>query len=384
MIKKYADIVYEYFDPSNSTEFRALMNLNEEQQDRVLANLATKLYDHIVNEITDIDFGDIPTSKGDITRIPNYLDMADCINIIHDICVRFKQPTTATDTLFKAIQNLKDTKEIWRKSFDIKAGLGMNTYNTLALGIVCSVSLLISSAIEFIKNQEGDFEFLINKVGMQKSLDSVLFKSLKEFNDGCADGTFMKAIIIANNSKVNISEAEVVSFDEAAMIDTLVRTAKEFINSHGPDFMKNGFNKAKAFASDIAKGADATMTGAGIVTGIGGLIVIVAVLLPTIRNAVHWFFSSKQKLSDYFAIQASLLEINANNVKYMNSKSSTEREKIAEKQMKWVSRFREISNKLSVNMSKAEKSAKNKLEQESNQKLTMNDVEKPSNVSALF
>lgn len=384
MIKKYADIVYEYFDPSNSTEFRTLMNLNEEQQDRVLANLATKLYDHIVNEITDIDFGDIPTSKGDITRIPNYLDMVDCINIIHDICVRFKQPTTATDTLFKAIQNLKDTKEIWRKSFDIKAGLGMNTYNTLALGIVCSVSLLISSAIEFIKNQEGDFEFLINKVGMQKSLDSVLFKSLKEFNDGCTDGTFMKAIIIANNSKVNISEAEVVSFDEAAMIDTLVRTAKEFINSHGPDFMKNGFNKAKAFASDIAKGKDATMTGAGIVTGIGGLIVIVAVLLPTIRNAVHWFFSSKQKLSDYFAIQASLLEINANNVKYMNSKSSTEREKIAEKQMKWVSRFREISNKLSVNMSKAEKSAKNKLEQESNQKLTMNDVEKPSNVSALF
>lgn len=384
MIKKYADIVYEYFDPSNSTEFCTLMNLNEEQQDRVLANLATKLYDHIVNEITDIDFGDIPTSKGDITRIPNYLDMVDCINIIHDICVRFKQPTTATDTLFKAIQNLKDTKEIWRKSFDIKAGLGMNTYNTLALGIVCSVSLLISSAIEFIKNQEGDFEFLINKVGMQKSLDSVLFKSLKEFNDGCTDGTFMKAIIIANNSKVNISEAEVVSFDEAAMIDTLVRTAKEFINSHGPDFMKNGFNKAKAFASDIAKGKDATMTGAGIVTGIGGLIVIVAVLLPTIRNAVHWFFSSKQKLSDYFAIQASLLEINANNVKYMNSKSSAEKEKIAEKQMKWVSRFREISNKLSVNMSKAEKSAKNKLEQESNQKLTMNDVEKPSNVSALF
>lgn len=384
MIKKYADIVYEYFDPSNSTEFRALMNLNEEQQDRVLANLATKLYDHIVNEITDIDFGDIPTSKGDITRIPNYLDMVDCINIIHDICVRFKQPTIATDTLFKAIQNLKDTKEIWRKSFDIKAGLGINTYNTLALGIVCSVSLLISSAIEFIKNQEGDFEFLINKVGMQKSLDSVLFKSLKEFNDGCADGTFMKAIIIANNSKVNISEAEVVSFDEAAMIDTLVRTAKEFINSHGPDFMKNGFNKAKDFASDIAKGKDATMTGAGIATGIAGLIVIVAVLLPAIRNAVHWFFSSKQKLSDYFAIQASLLEINANNVKYMNSKSSAEREKIAEKQMKWVSRFREISNKLSVNMSKAEKSAKNKLEQESNQKLTMNDVEKPSNVSALF
>lgn len=381
---KYADIIYEYFDPSNSREFCTLMNLNEEQQDRVLANLATKLYDHIVNEITDIDFGDIPSSKGDITRIPNYLDMVDCVNIIHDICVRFKQPTTATDTIFKAIQNLKDTKDVWRKSFDIKAGLGMNTYNTLALGIVCSVSLLISSAIEFIKNQEGDFEFLINKVGMQKSLDSVLFKSLKEFNDGCADGTFMKAIIIANNSKVNISEAEIVSFDEAAMIDTLVRTAKEFINSHGPEFMKNGLKNVKDIVLDAGKGSGYLRAGGAVLAGVGGLVIVVSVLLPAIRNAVHWFFSSKQKLSDYFAIQASLLEINANNVKYNNSKSSAEREKIAEKQMKWVSKFREISNKLSVNMNKAEKSAKNKLEEESKQKLTMADVEKPSNVSALF
>ena len=68
----------------------------------------------------------------------------------------------------------------------------------------------------------------------------------------------------------------------------------------------------------------------------------------------------------------------------MNSKSSAEKEKISKNQMKWVSRFREISNKLSVNMNKAEKTAKNKLEEESNQKLTMSDVEKPSNVSALF
>lgn len=361
----YANIIYEYFDPSNSSEFNKLMSLNEADQDRVMVNLASKLYNHIVNEITDIDFGDIPKSKGDITRIPNYMDMKDCINIIHDICVRFKQPTDATDTITKAIDNLKDSKDVWRKSFELQCGLGMNTYNTLALGIVCSVSLLISTSIEFIKNQDGKFEFMLNKVEMQKSLDSVLFRSLKEFNAGCADGSFMKAIVVANNSKVNISEFDLMTFDESAIVDTIVSTAKKILPDAITSLGKNKFV-------------------VGTLCTVSSLTLLVAIVLPAIRNAVHWFFSSKQKVSDYFAIQAALLEINANNVKYNNSKSEKEKQDIYNRQMKWVSRFKDISNKLTTKMKKAEVSAKNKLDKEAEEKISIKDVETPSNVSALF
>lgn len=366
----YENMIYEYCDINDSMGFVKLMSLNEAEQSRVMANLAGKLYNHIVNEITDVDFGDIPKSKGDITKIPNYLDMVDCINIIHDICIRCKQKTTATDTLFKAIDNLKESKDIWRRSFDLKVSLGMNTYNSLALSIVSATSLLISTSIEFIKDQNsGEFEILLNKVQHQKTMDSVLFTSLKEFNKGYANGEFMQAINIANNSKRNISESELMSFDESAMMDSLLAGARQVLSSVG----------GKGIVGGIAKGAT---TAFGV---IGGIALIVAIVIPAIRNVVHFFYSSKQKLSDYFAIQAVLLEMNANNLKYNNSKSEEERKRIYNAQMKWVEKFKKLSTTLSTKMKKADSESRNKLEEEtSSKKFTYDDVSSGGDVSSLF
>lgn len=366
----YQKMIYEYSDVNDSSSFMKLMSLNEADQSRVMANLAGKLYNHIVNEITDIDFGDIPKSKGDITKIPNYVDMIDCINIIHDVCIRCRQKTTATDTLFKAIDNLKESKDIWRRSFDLKVSLGMNTYNSLALSIVCATSLLISTSIEFIKDQDsGEFEILLDRVQHQKSMDSVLFKSLQEFNKGYANGEFMQAINIANNSKRNITESELMSFDESAMMDSLLAGARHALNSVG----------GKGILGGLAKGASAT------ISVIGGIALIVAIVIPAIRNAVHFFYRSKQKLSDYFAIQAALIEMNANNLKYNTSKSEQERERIYNAQMKWVQRFKKLSTTLSAKMKKADNESKNKLEEEtSSKKYTYDDVSSGGDVSSLF
>ena len=366
----YEKMIYEYCDVNDSTGFVKLMSLNEADQSRVMANLAGKLYNHIVNEITDIDFGDIPKSKGDITKIPNYIDMVDCINIIHNVCIRCKQKTTATDTLFKAIDNLKESKDIWRRSFDLKVSLGINTYNSLALSIVCATSLLISTSIEFIKDQNsGEFEIIMDKVQHQKSMNSVLFKSLQEFNKGYANGEFMQAINIANNSKRNISEAELMSFDESAMMDALLAGARKALDSCNGGGVIGG----------LAKGATT------IISVIGGIALIAAIVIPAIRNAVHFFYSSKQKLSDYFAIQAALIEMNANNLKYNTSKSEQERERIYNAQMKWVDKFKKLSTTLSAKMKKADNESKNKLEEEtSSKKFTYDDVSSDGDVSSLF
>lgn len=369
----YNDIIYEHFDPSNSSDFMKLMSIHEQdEQDRVLANLATKLYEHIVNEITDVDFGDIPKSKGDITKIPNYLDLVDSVNIIHDICVRAKQSTEATDTIFKAIDNLKANKAIWRRSFDLNVSLGINTYNTLALAIVCSTSLIISSSIEFIKEPGGNFEFVLDKVEHAKTMNSVLFKSLKEFNKGCENGEFMKAISVANESKRNISECELMSFDENAILDTLVKTAR--------NTLRNTY-----MGKNYRGGIGANSVAAGIIGTVGTIALIVAIVIPAIRNAVSWLYNSRQKLSDYFAIQAALVEMNANNLRLNQSKSEKERNQIADKQMKWVSKFRSLSNALSTKMKKAEAASKNTLETEANEKYSGGDVmNSPGKISSLF
>lgn len=364
----YGNIIYEYFDPSKSTEFRKLMSLDEADQSRVMANLAGKLYGHIVNEITDVDFGDIPKSRGDITKIPNYIDLLDCVGIINDICVRCKQSTKATDTISKAIDNLKESRDIWRRSFDNNVSLGINTYNSLAMSVVCSVSLIISTSIEFIKDQDtDDFEMLLNKVQYQKSMESVLFKSLEEFNKGYANGEFMKAIHIANNTKRNISESELMTFDESAIMDTLLTTARSALHS-----IDGGA------PTGIAK------FGVTVVTTVGGIALIVAIVLPAIRNAVHFFYSSRQKLSDYFAIQAALVEMNANNLKYNVSRSEKEREQIYKAQMKWVDRFKSLSTKLSTKMKKADSVSKNKLEEDASKKYSYDDVTSGGSASSLF
>lgn len=364
----YQKMIYEYSDVNDSSSFIKLMSLNEADQGRVMANLAGKLYNHIVNEITDVDFGDIPKSKGDITKIPNYLDMVDCINIIHNVCIRCKQKTTATDTLFKAIDNLKESKDIWRKSFDLKVSLGMNTYNSLALSIVCATSLLISTSIEFIKDQNSqEFEIILNKVAHQKTMESVLFKSLQEFNKGYSTGEFMKAIEITNNSKRNISESELMSFDESAIVDSLLAAARGTLN---------------LFGDGVVGKAVSITTGA--VTIVGAIALIGAIVIPAIRNAVHFFYRSKQKLSDYFAIQAALIEMNANNLKYNISKSEKEREQIYKAQMKWAARFKKLSDSLSTKMRKADNLSKNKLEEEASDKMTYDELNSPGDASSLF
>lgn len=364
----YANIIYEYFDPSNSSDFTKLLSLNEQEQDKVMVNLATKLYSHIVNEITDIDFGDIPKSKGDITKIPNYIDMLDCINIIHDLCVRCKQKTTATDTLFKAIDNLKESKNVWNKSFVNNVSLGINTYNSLALAIVCSTSLIISTSIEFIKDQSSEeFNMILNKVQLQKSLESVLFQSLQEFNKGYASGEFTKAIMVANNAKRNISEHELMTFDENAITDALIKAGKDVLNG-----------LVSSSDNPLATGAKL------VVTTVSAVALIAVIVIPAIRNAVHFFYSSRQKLSDYYAVQAALVEMNANNIKYDRSKSEEERKRIYSAQMKCAERFRKISNILAVKMNKANVESKGTFEREASEKMSYSDTQSSDKPSVLF
>lgn len=380
----YPNVIYEYFDPSNGLEFMKLMSLNEQEQDRVLVNLAAKLYQHIVDEITDIDFGDIPKSKGDITKIPNYIDLLDCINIIRNICIRFKESTDATDTILKAIDNLKDTKEIWKTSFNRNVALGMNTYNTLALSIVCSVSLIISTSIEYIKDPNtGEFDFVLNKVEHSKTLNSVLFRSLKSFNEGCLKGEFMNAIVAANNARRSVSESECMTFDEGAIMDALINASKDLIHNKLPDAgktVKDIFSKTPSNGTSTKFVRNARI-GIGVVSS---LILLTAIVIPTIRNAISWFFNTKQKISDYFAIQAALVEMNANNLRYNECKSEEERNKIADKQMKWADKFRTLSNKLSTKMKTGETKAKNTLEKESQEKVSMDDIQSYEKVSNLF
>ena len=72
---------------------------------------------------------------------------------------------------------------------------------------------------------------------------------------------------------------------------------------------------------------------------------------------MYWFISTRMKLSDWFEIQATYLQINAENLKYRDDRKGSDdhRKKVYQSQMKWVDRFRKISNMLALKDSKATK-----------------------------
>ena len=75
------------------------------------------------------------------------------------------------------------------------------------------------------------------------------------------------------------------------------------------------------------------------------------------RELVYFFYHSKQSVSDYFDIQADLLQINAQHVKNNPKFSATERNTISKRQNDIALRFRKISNAFAIDARQADSKA---------------------------
>ena len=101
---------------------------------------------------------------------------------------------------------------------------------------------------------------------------------------------------------------------------------------------------------------------------------VAKLIIPIIRSVVYYFYYSKQKMSDYYATQADLIEMNAYKVQYNNSLTDEEKKKVFDKQMKMVTKFRKRSNGLNIdyNISKA---SSTKLDKEEAKKFKADDID---------
>ena len=293
----------EYFDIEDHETRKILLNVNEADQSQVLTALTSKLYDNIVEKVDDIDYGEIPNTKGDITKLSNYEKLDDCINILRDILEEYKQDTKPIMVIDHALENIKLRKELFEKAFRYNIELPMVMYSTMCLSIISSVSFMISTCIEFIKtpNQEN-FDIVLDKVALAKTKQNLLFVNLGKFNDSCRSGDFDRAM-------------------------------EHIIN-----------NKIKNFSG---------VTTVGVIGSIA-LIGIILNIIPILRETVFFFYYSRTRVSDYFDAQADLLQMNAYNIEHNERKDPEDKEKIIKKQLKIVDLFRKISNKLAIDNRESE------------------------------
>lgn len=341
MSKEYLAVVEEFFDITDHKTRKDVLHINEAEQNRVLTALTGKLYDVIVDKIDDIDFGEIPNTKGDVRKLPNYDKLVDCIEILHQILEQYKQDPTPVNTISNALTNLEMRKHLFEEAFRYNLELPIILYNTICLSIISSVSFMIATCIEFIKtpNQET-FSITLDKVALARTKQNLLFINLDKFNKSCKNGDIDKAIKHINSSKTK-------GVREAALATTL------------------------------------TIAGVSIAL----IALLRGVIVSLLRELVYFFYYNKSRLSEYFDLQANLLQMNAYNLEANNINiSPEEKEKIVKRQMNIVATFRKLADKLAI----SNKESENKTTREvanANRKLRTDELEDPdiaSTGSSLF
>ena len=279
-------------------------------------------------------------TKGDIEKLPNFNTLSECLINMKQLLIEFKQDTKPVDTITECIANLIDSKHIWTKAYGVNAELPMITYNTMVLAIIEATSYMVSMCVEFIKSPSQDtMQIMIDKSALTKSKGHMLFKNIDSFNSAYNKGQVEKAMMHV--------------IDESAK-------KKNFVGFYG-----------------IGVGAA--------VVGIAGLLFCI---IPIIRELIFLFYYNRVRVSDFFEVQADLLQINAYNVE--NNRldlTKEERKNISSKQLKVAEKFRAISRSIAVQASDAENKASKEIKKEDSKKYKASDVmeELPDSASsALF
>ena len=209
---------------------------------------------------------------------------------------------------------------------------------------------MISSSIDFIKEPGNQsFSISFDKTGYNKTKDKLLFQNLEKFNKSYAKGDIKKTFkaIVDSNSALKESCSHVVS-------------------------------------ESVALAVILGVVGAGMLVGI-----ILTVIIPILHELVSILYCSKQSISEYFELQAKVVQFNAEQLKYDYTKSEGEIKKIYDKQMKIAEKFRKISDKFAVKMNKADSDAKKMVQQDKTQKykaedLNTMDADIPAMSSSIF
>lgn len=325
---QYNALVKEHFDITDRETRKVLVTIDEADQNQVMGNLAAKLYDAIVKKVTDIDFGQIPASKGDITKIPNYLDMVSCLTTIRDMMIESKQSTGSADIIFLAIENMKKYQKIWEKGYFLENEMTIVFYNTIALSIVSAISLLTSATIEFVKNPQSDvIDIELAKVANHKTKDNLLFKNLDKFNKACRKGDIEKVFNEVLKAQRQLKEGTIVKESISAIL----------------------------------------FTGAMVL----GLLTTVIPILHQLTNALYCL---RQNVAEYLAGEADVIRLNAEKVQYNRAKTPEQKKKIIARQHKIADHFKKWANRLMIKANKADAEAQRQIKEDRSNKSKIGDV----------
>lgn len=372
--EEYNNFIREVFDLNDDETREALISVDEAVRENVLASLSMKFYNDIMNKVDDIDFGTIPDSKGDITKVENYEQMNSCLVTLRGILTEYNQQPTQIDEIETAINNMINNTGLFERAFKIKADLPVVIYCTMVFAIVSSISLMMTSSIEFIKNPvHENFTVEFHKAGLTKTQNSLMYNNIVKFNKSVKKGEFNAAMEdllkgvsmkkIRENSDILDFEDEPLNEGKTKIMNGLKSVANAFADPNG--FIGSTVGKIK---NTWKENIPTPVKGA-----IYSIIAIVG-LLFIVRELIFIFYHTRVKISDYFEAQANILQMNAYTLEYNSDINKTPEQKadIMKRQLHIAERFRSISNFFAIKSREGEVKTQKQLAAEP--KYTLSDI----------
>ena len=365
---EFESVVREYMNFSDRLTLQAISEANDSPKDQsqILTALTSRLYDLIVAKADKIDYSTISKSKGDITKIQNYDQLVECVTLIRQIVVEYKQNTRAIDTVSTAIENVKSRTTEFKKAFAIGSPIPIMLYNNIVMNIVNSVSFMIATCIEYIKSPTANtFNIALDTVAYNRSMQNLMYKNLESFNIGCQSPDFDATLKVCLAKRIvkEFAEQNEDDYDpeEEELKDKPFLTPEEI--EQGKEVVIHDV-KEKSLNEDYVQGLFGVAR---------ALLFVLKCFIPLIRTAVYYFFHTRQTIADYFTVQAQMLEMNAEKLQYNNSIDEEVKKKAYEKQMKIASKFRNIANKFAIEDKVATKKAV-EMQEDENQKYDAEDL----------
>ncbi len=185
-------LLYNFLVEENEMTTDEFGNLSESTKSDTIVASASKVLGSIGKKIGSLDLTDINRTRGEIrnyadlsviqnslTKLSNMLASADSVN---------PELASAVKEIIRTIFNLNKYAPVFKEAYRSKKTVLMLKYQSLVLSVICSISYLVSIAVDF---KDPTHMKLKDHIEIEEILP---LKSLFDFNRSVETGTFDAAI----------------------------------------------------------------------------------------------------------------------------------------------------------------------------------------------
>lgn len=319
------DILVSEDCPRYTQEYKDVMAVLEDTTSPIGRKFQEKLYQSIL-EKGHIDFGDIPTSKGDIRKYGGYVNMRETIKAIKGLAETQKEPEVLkyADIVDTAITYIEGLTPAYTKGFSSKNEYVMMEYCTYTYTCVQATTAILYEFVDYIKRPDKG-TITISLKNTKGRADKFYFEQLQKFN--------------AINKNMGIEYRKI---------------------------LEKSAEKGKAYFAGID---DAFLI------GLGALAAVAIAIVPVTRSLIYHIYKLRGNLSNSLALQAHFLEMNKTCVEANEAFTKEKKGKILKKQESMRKNLQRMSDILKVKTTKGRREAQKELDSD-NKSLTLQSVRK--------